>query len=183
MGQVEAKTWTLKDGAIIQIRTVQESDAEAYLSLGKSIMAEEIYSLTQPDELNFTIEQEKDWILSHLKDEDHLVLCATLNGEFIGQLDFSNGHRRRNAHTGEFGMGVHKNYRSQGIGSLLIQTLIEWARKNPRIEKINLCVHKTNERAINAYKKHGFLIEGIRTRDLKYPGGIYVDTVLMGLSL
>lgn len=44
-------------------------------------------------------------------------------------------------------------------------------------------VHKTNERAIAAYKKQGFQIEGTRTKDLKYPNEVYIDTVLMGLHV
>ena len=183
MGKIVEKTHRLKNGAIATIRTVRETDAEAYLTLGKSIMAEQIYSLTQPEELNLTIEQEKDWLKSNIDDDCHLVICAEINGQVVGQLDFSNGHRKRNAHTGDFGMGVHKDHRGLGLGSLLIATLIEWAKSNPSIEKVNLCVHQTNERAIATYKKQGFKVEGVRTKDLKYPDGLYIDTVLMGIHV
>ena len=105
---------------------------------------------------------------------------AEIDGEVIGQLDFSNGHRKRIFHTGEFGMGVHKDYRHLGIGRLLLEALINWAKQNPHLEKINLSVHHTNERAIAVYKKLGFKVEGVRTKDLKYPSGVYVDTVIMG---
>ena len=181
MGQILGKTYKLKDGTTATIRTVTESDAEAYLTLGKSIMGEQIYSLTQPEELNLTVDQEREWLKSNIEDECHLVICAEINGKIVGQLDFSNGHRKRNAHTGEFGMGVHKDFRGLGIGSLLIGALVDWAKNNPKIEKINLCVHQTNDRAIATYKKIGFQVEGLRTKDLKYPNGVYVDTILMGL--
>lgn len=78
-------------------------------------------------------------------------------------------------------MGVHRDYRGLGIGALLLSVLINWSREHKKIEKINLCAHRTNDRAIVMYKKLGFVEEGIRTRDLKYPDGTYVDTVLMGL--
>lgn len=183
MGQVPDKRAKLKDGSSITIRTVKESDAGAFLELGRSIMAEQIYSLTQPEEFNLTVEQEEKWLKSHIENDGHLVLCAEINGQLIGQLDFANGPRKRIAHTGEFGMGVHKDFRDLGVGSLLIGSLIEWAKANPKIEKINLCVHQTNQRAIAAYKKHGFKVEGVRTKDLKYPNDVYVDTVLMGLEV
>ena len=80
-------------------------------------------------------------------------------------------------------MGVHKDFRGLGLGTLLISALVEWARGNPNIEKINLGVHKTNDRAIATYKKIGFQVEGTRTKDLKYPNGVYVDTILMGLQV
>jgi RimJ/RimL family protein N-acetyltransferase len=180
---VENKTYKLKNGATVTIRTATEHDAEAYLSLGKSIMAEQIYSLTQPEELNLTIEQEREWLRSKFEDDCHLVICAEVNGQIVGQLDFSNGHRKRNAHTGEFGMGIHKDFRGLGIGSLLIGALVDWAKNNPKIEKINLCVHQNNDRAIATYKKFGFQVEGLRTKDLKYSNDVYVDSLLMGLHV
>ena len=183
MGKVVEKFHKLKNAVTATIRTVTEADAEAYLTLGKSIMGEQIYSLTQPEELNLTIEQEREWLKSNIEDECHLVICAEIDGQVVGQLDFSNGHRKRNAHTGEFGMGVHKDYRGLGIGTLLVSSLTEWARNNPKIEKVNLGVHQTNERAIATYKKCGFVVEGIRAKDLKYPNGVYVDTVLMGIEV
>lgn len=183
MGEIRAVIYKLKNGTTVNIRTARESDAEAYLNLGKSIMSEEIYSLTQTDELTFTVEQERDWLKSKIENENHLVIVAEVDGKVVGQLDFSNGHRRRISHTGEFGMGVHKDFRGLGVGNFLLKSLIDWAKSNPKIEKINLCVHQTNERAIAAYKKHGFQVEGTRTKDLKYPNGVYVDTVLMGMHL
>lgn len=183
MGKISEKSHTTKNRTSVIIRTVKESDAEAYLNLGKSIMSEQIYSLTQPEELNLTVDQESEWLKSNIQDDCHLVICAEIDGKIVGQLDFSNGHRKRNAHTGEFGIGVHKDFRGLGIGTLLVSSLIEWAKDNPKIEKVNLCVHQTNERAIATYKKIGFQAEGLRSKDLKYPNDVYVDTVLMGIHV
>jgi ribosomal protein S18 acetylase RimI-like enzyme len=80
-------------------------------------------------------------------------------------------------------MGVHKEFRGLGVGSLLLAALVEWAKSNQRIKKVNLSVHQTNDRAIATYKKIGFQVEGLRTKDLKYPNDVYIDTVLMGLQL
>jgi hypothetical protein len=52
-----------------------------------------------------------------------------MNSKIVGLLDFSNGHRQRIAHTGEFGMSVEKAVRDQGIGSLLLQVRIGWLSK------------------------------------------------------
>ena len=61
MGKVDQQSYKLKDGRTVTIRTAHENDAEAYLILGKSVMSEEMYTLTQADELTFTIEQEKNY--------------------------------------------------------------------------------------------------------------------------
>jgi RimJ/RimL family protein N-acetyltransferase len=183
VGHIASKNYKLKDGQTAVIRTVNVSDAEAFLRLGKSIMSEQIFSLTQPEELTLTLEQEQKWLESNIQNENHLIIVAEVSENIVGQLDFSNGHKKRNAHTGEFGMGVHKDYRGLGIGSLLLSALIEWTKNHPNIEKVNLCVHSTNDRAIAMYKKHGFQMEGLRTKDLKYQNNTYVDTVLMGLTV
>ena len=181
MSDFKTQNFKIENDRKLVIRVARESDAEAYLNLGKSIMDEAIYSLTQSEELNLTIDQEKEWIGAAFKNINHLILIADLDGEIVGQLDFSNGHRKRIAHTGGFGMGVCKSHRGLGIGSMLLKSLIDWAQLNPTIEKINLCVHQTNDRAIEIYKKHGFQVEGRRTKDLKYSSSDYVDTILMGL--
>ena len=179
--KIDPKQILLKDGQTATLRSAMECDAEQYLHLGQSIMSEDIFTLTQAHEMNISIDQERNWIKSHIDNENHLILVIEKDDQLIGQLDFSNGHRQRNEHTGEFGMGVHKDFRSQGVGGILLQALITWATPHHTIEKINLCVHHTNTRAISMYKKFGFKKEGTRTRDLKYGHHQYVDTVLMGL--
>jgi RimJ/RimL family protein N-acetyltransferase len=169
-----------KSGAEIVIRSALKQDAAAILDLSKSVIGEEVYQLTSRSEFKMTIEAEEKWIESHLTNPNHIILVAETNSKIVGLLDFSNGHRQRIAHTGEFGMSVERSGRDQGIGSLLLRVLIEWATQNKTIEKIGLSVHSNNDRAIALYKKMGFEIEGVRKRDLKYGEGQYIDTVVMG---
>lgn len=169
-----------KSGTEVVVRSATKQDAPLILDLSKGVIGEEIYQLTSGSEFKMTIEAEEKWIESHLTNPNHIILVAEMSSKIVGLLDFSNGHRQRIAHTGEFGMSVEKEFRDQGIGSLLLQVLIEWATQNKTIEKIGLNVHSNNERAIALYKNMGFEIEGIRKRDLKYGDGQYVDTTVMG---
>ena len=52
-------------------------------------------------------------------------------------------------------IGVHSDYRRQGIGKKMIEWLIDYASKHS-IQKISLSVSKDNY-AINLYKQQGFL--------------------------
>lgn len=52
-------------------------------------------------------------------------------------------------------IGVHSDYRHQGIGGKMIQWLIEYASKQA-IQKISLSVSKDNY-AINLYRQRGFV--------------------------
>lgn len=58
-------------------------------------------------------------------------------------------------------VAVSPEYRRQGIGESLINKLIEIAKEKEMIG-ITLEVRTSNEIAKNLYKKHGFLLEGIR---------------------
>lgn len=177
------KHFVSKSGDNVVVRSAAEQDASAILSLAKSVIKEEIYQLTSAAEFKMTVDAEEKWIRSHFENPHHLILVAVFDGEIVGMLDFSNGHRERIAHTGEFGMSVAKEWRGQGIGAILLSALFEWATKNEILEKINLSVHSNNERAIALYKKVGFEVEGVRKKDLKYKDGQYVDTVIMGKFL
>jgi RimJ/RimL family protein N-acetyltransferase len=180
MANFQARTFQSKNGKMFSVRTARPTDAAQLLEMGKSVMSESIYTLTEADELNLTVEQEADWIQQHNDHPLKIILVAEHEGGLAGILDFSNGHRRRISHQGEFGMSVEKAWREQGLGAALLDTLLNWAVSNPGIEKVNLRVHATNQRAIALYKKFGFEQEGLQKKDLKLGANHYVDTVLMG---
>ena len=52
-------------------------------------------------------------------------------------------------------MFVEKKYRSKGIGSLILNNLLDWFKKRDIID-IRLQVYQNNHMAVNAYRKCGF---------------------------
>ena len=93
-------------------------------------------------------------------------------------LGCENGNRRRTAHRGTFGMGILKEWRGRGVGSAMLQCLIDWADSNPLIDKIGLGVFATNRPAIDLYRKRKFVEEGRQPKEVKV-GSEYVDVILM----
>jgi len=57
-------------------------------------------------------------------------------------------------------IAVSKEYRNQGIGSKLMDALLEIAQ--PNIKALTLEVRASNKNAIYLYQKYGFIIEGYR---------------------
>lgn len=167
----------------IKIRSANIEDAEQILFVAKSVIDEEVFQLMESSEFNLTLDKEEKWIQSFLDNPFSIILVAEVDCKLVGILDFSTGHRKRIAHTGDISISILKDFRNLGIGSILLQTLFEWARSTNQIEKINLQVHATNSDAIRVYKKNGFVIEGIRKKELKYSEGKYVDSVLMAIFL
>ena len=64
------------------------------------------------------------------------------------------------------GIAVEEGYQRRGIGYKLLQRIIEEAKKN-NIKTISLEVDETNEKAINFYKKNGFVVTNIRKKYYK----------------
>lgn len=62
---------------------------------------------------------------------------------------------RRMSHRGDFGIAVIKEYWNQGIGSQLMEKILEFAKENS-FEIIDLQVRSDNLRAIHLYERYGF---------------------------
>lgn len=110
------------------------------------------------------------------------MIVAEIERKIIGLLNFSGGKRARTLHTGEFGVSVLKAYWGQGVGTSLIEYLINWCKENGVIRKINLRVRSDNASAIHVYKSLGFKEEGLITRDF-YIDNKFYDSIQMGLSI
>jgi len=95
----------------------------------------------------------------------------------IGWCDIGPSPFEAEVHVGTLGIGVHADYRGQGIGRLLMERALRQAR-TCRIERVGLDVYSSNTRAIELYKSLDFEEEGIRRRARKVDG-IYEDIILM----
>jgi len=168
-----------KDGRTFIIRRPADTDAAAIISYSKALFASTDQLLTVLEEYIITVEQEKIWINYHNKQANALVLVAEMDNQIIGLLFFAPGPKKKITHIGEFGVSVHPGYQGQGIGRLLIETLLQWAKANPAIEKVYLNVFHTNQAAIQLYQALGFIEEGRHVKHIKQPGGEYVDVVQM----
>jgi len=172
------KNVKLKNGEHLLIRNAVESDAAELIRFFRKVTSETDFLVTKPEEVVMSIEQEKSIIRAHLEKENSLFLVALLVDRIVGSLNFIGGSRERTKHKGEFGMSVLKDFWGLGIGSALLQSLIEWT-KGSGIRKIQLEVMADNERAINLYKKFGFKIEG-RKEKAVFKNGEYTDILVMG---
>ena len=164
----------------IEIKEALPDDANIIIAYTKRIGGESDNLTYGADGLSLTTEQEKAFLQS-MKDNKYSVFyCAWRNNELVGTGSISSLKRRMN-HRAELGLSVVKAEWNNGIGSMLMERLIEYARKNG-IEIINLEVRSDNTRAIHLYKKYGFKYIGTSPAFLKIDGK-YVDFELMYLDL
>jgi RimJ/RimL family protein N-acetyltransferase len=179
MAFVEPQHFTAVTGHEFTIRTAQPEDAGALLAYIRPVAEETEFFILEPDEFPEDEEQEQEWIEDHLESPGEILLLAEAAGKIIGNVSFENGPHRRIAHRGNLGVAVVKEWRGRGVGTVLLESLLEWATANPLIEKVCLEVFATNTGAIRLYKKLGFVEEGLHPRDIKFGPGRYVDGVSM----
>lgn len=137
--------------------------------------------------LNFLEEVDKDFPIPLSKKvnlsqyaqkvlDEGIVLAALDNFEIIGVLTgYINDKKNK---TGFISLlGVSKNRKSEGVGSELLQVMINYASYNG-MEKIFLNTHIENKGAIFFYEKRGFIQE--KQLDKKYESDTLMKYFLEG---
>lgn len=162
------------------IREASPEDAEKLIAFLAKTGGETDYLSFGKEGLPISVEAEKK-LIQNMKEGEHSVLYLAWKGEeIIGDASL-NGFSRRMSHRGEFGISVAKSEWGQGIGSALLQKIIEYAEEHGT-ELINLEVRSDNRRAIQMYEKFGFWKIGTSPAYFKI-GGEYYDFDLMVLDL
>ncbi len=93
-------------------------------------------------------------------------ICAYYNEEIAGYAAiYANDMEKRKAYISMF--GVLKEYQNKHVGSNLMKQCIITA-KNKGMDEIRLEVVNDNAVAINFYKKHGFVFDGICSEHSSY---------------
>lgn len=108
---------------------------------------------------------------------DH-ILVAVVGGEVVGTIGLHTSPRPRIRHRGEIGMMVRDDWQGKGVGTALMQAVVDLADKWLNLTRIELTVYTDNESAIALYRKFGFQIEGT-LRKYAFRDGEFVDAYTM----
>jgi RimJ/RimL family protein N-acetyltransferase len=173
----------LKNGELVTIRECQPQDAEEFLQTAKTYIKDSEHVLITDENFNPTIDYEVKWIRSFMESENSLLLVATHNDKILGNLDLRGGQRTKIRHTAVIGMGMLKEWRNIGLGTLLMECVITWARENPVLEILWLQVFASNVAGVSLYKKMGFEISGRQKDFIKIQDETYTDNITMDLKV
>jgi len=179
---MEPNKYKLKNEQDLLIREVMPEDGVRLLKFVNEVSSESDFLSFGPDEFELSETEEEDFIRICQNSDNRIFIMGLINETIVAILHFAAGFRPRVRHTGEFGMTVSKKYWDLGIGSLMLDTLIKWAKETKIVMKINLRVRTDNQSAIHLYEKKGFSVEGTILREV-YFNGEYFDHYWMGLQL
>ncbi len=109
---------------------------------------------------------------------DAAILVAELDKRVVGHLGLIPDTRPRRRHVGSFGLAVHTEYQGQGIGSALVEEMLNIADNWLGLVRVELDVFAHNKPAIRLYERFGFEHEGVSRCD-SLVAGQWVDTARM----
>jgi RimJ/RimL family protein N-acetyltransferase len=157
----------------ITYREAEPSDAGKFLEYCK-IVGSESDNLTFGEEgIPFSISQEADFIRKFAGNPGSVMIVAFDEGELIGTgaVSVVSG-KPRFAHRSEIAISVRKDYWGKGIGTGIMNILMDFAKKSGA-EVLELEVRSDNEAAISLYKKFGFEKIGTNEKFFKINGEFF----------
>lgn len=181
----------------ILIRSAVESDAPAILAFRARGASSAPFLLTVPEEVPARVEDQAASIAEFASSPTAILAVAEAVGEaphgpqtsrfnangdaLVGIMGLKSPGRRKLNHVVDFGISVEKAWHGQGIGRLMMEAALAFARAHPDIERVTLAVVPENARALRMYERAGFIVEGVQKRHFRQPDGTYHDNVLMGM--
>ncbi len=178
-----------RSGEGLEIRRAVRRDAARLLDhLGQTV-AETPWMLLSEDDALPSIGEQQDLLAAIDRHATCLSLVAVRPGPrpgkapVIGHLSLIAGTTSSTQHDVTLGMGVVRRTWGVGVGSLLLDTALTWARANPRVVRVTLQVFSDNPRARYLYDVRGFEVEGVLEGAVKLAADRYADLVAMGLDV
>lgn len=163
------------------IRQAEPNDARALIGLTKHVGKETNYLTFGPEGIDLTVAQEMDLIQTFAVSEKNLMLVVEVDDQIIGMGNLATFGSQKQAHVAEIGLSLIQEYWGYGIGKLLMEDLLDFAREVD-LKVITLEVVKDNQRAVKLYERFDFEIVGTLKQRLKH-NCTYYDSYIMELIL
>ena len=144
----------------IRIAKAKAEDAEAVLAFSRICGAETDNLSFGAEGLPVSIEQEAAFLSSVENSDTGAFFVARDGEEVVGTASYSVFPGTRMAHRGEFGLSVRQSHWNRGIGTLLLQHILDFAKDTAKSGIVTLEVRSDNEAAIHLYEKFGFVRTG-----------------------
>ena len=173
------KMVSLRDGTQVELRPLQEGDANSLLDFFERIGEEDLYYLK--DDVT-KAEVIRDWT-TNINFDRVIPIEAVVENEIVadGTLHRSQVFARR--HVGELRIVVDPRYRRRGLGRLMIRELVDIAIGLELYKVTFELVPEKEEAAIRAAESMGFSkVVTLKGRIMGYEGG-YDDVVVLEMSL
>ena len=108
----------------------------------------------------------------------HVLVAVSPDNTVLGLVMLTVESNPRRRHTGGLGIMVRTDCQGQGIGTALLEAVLDLADNWLMLHRVELEVYADNGDAIRLYQRFGFETEG-RNREAAVTAGDYVDMLVM----
>lgn len=159
-----------------KIRQAVESDSKVLWAAERKIAARPGFLISMPDELTeasflnkikalsqcgYFVAENEEGIVAHAVLEPIATLSAMFHVYTLGSIV------------------VHEGFQGKGIGTALMDAVLQWVNARPAIKKIELRVREGHDRAMRLYGRFGFVEKGRFEKRVKLPNGEYLADISM----
>lgn len=176
---IEEKEIILKTGQKVVIRSAVKKDAEELCDHRFITSGETYFMARYPEEGRLNVNKMQDVLNSMEKDPQSFMVTAFMDNHIIGDAGVTQLRpHMKYRHRAYFGISIKKQYCNSGLGTIMLQTAVDQAKKNG-FEQLELGVFNDNLNAMHLYEKFGFEKYGIQPRAFKLKDGTYRDEIIM----
>ncbi len=157
----------------ISIRTLRQSDLgdiHEIMLMPQVLWGTSLLPTTSIDARRKMLE---NWIT----DEHVHIFVSEINQKVVGLIRLKVGAGRQ-SHSGTVEIMIHDTFHNQGIGKMLMLTIIDLADSWLNLLKLECIIFTDNERALSLFKRFDFEVEGT-SKSATFRGGTYIDSYLL----
>lgn len=163
----------------MRIRTATLEDAAAMCVYAAALFAEKLPGIFNREAP--TIEEEREYISGHIDPANSTLLIAEEGGEILGMIGLEGGTRAEEVHSGTIAISVARDHRGHGVGTALIEAMLEWAPAHG-VARVALGSWSNNPRAAELYRRCGFVDEGVLRGAVRRDGEV-MDVIMLAKQL
>ncbi|EME3526592.1 N-acetyltransferase family protein [Enterococcus faecium] len=163
----------------IILREAVPDDAKDILSMMEQVNSETEFLALDEAELLLPPETLSEELSYMYESNNNLLLLAINEGTIVGTASVKADSQFRLSHVGEVGISILQEYWGMGLGTLMLEEIINWAKEMGVLFRLELDVQVRNERAVHLYQKMGFQIEAVMLRGARTDLGEFLDVYKM----
>ena len=174
-----AKDFELHDGTVAVSLSPRVCHAADYSVLMAKVVQETPFTGKTPDDLR---DRDVDWYCRRIRDmdagPDTCTLLCSVDGKAIASANLWRYEREMERHRGVVSVSVLREYWGLGVGTHLLERLLDIGHTSWGLSQIELGVASDNLRAIGFYQHLGFRLVSVHPGFYKREGKL-VDRHLM----
>ena len=162
------------------IREAEPSDAAELVTFLNRVSVETDFTSLDRNGILMTDTEMELFLDKQAHSENQITLLALLNDEIAGLVNITADQRKRVRHIGDLFIVIGQKYWNNGLGSLLLEEVVEWAQASGILRRLNSLSKLVIKLQFIYIKNMALSLKGRQERGAYIEEGEFIDVYLMG---